>query len=163
MIDIYDSEAIVKIYRLLAKKCDALDKFINNHAVYFSNNVLEGGALDVCNNIIELMTRKNKLINLKIIVDGAINNLSDKDKQIIYTKINYKISMAELCLLLDIKERTAFRRIEHAYEGLTQEINKSKYLHKLENIINQEDWILKIREEVKGRRLAYKTNEINNL
>ena len=30
MIDIYDSEAIVKIYRLLCKKCDAIDKFISN-------------------------------------------------------------------------------------------------------------------------------------
>ena len=163
MIDIYDSEALIKIYRLLAKKCDALDKFINNNAVYFSNNTLESSSLDVCNNIIELMERKNKLINLKIIIDGAISSLPLKDKQVVFTKIKYKISMDEFCKLLDLKERTAFRRIEHAYAGLCEALNKSKYLNKLEKIIDEEEWIFNIREEVKGRRLAYKSVETNSL
>ena len=79
MIDVYDSETLVKIYRLLKKKCEAIDKFINNHALYFGPCTAEYGSLDVCNNIIELMTRKNQLINLKIIVDSAIKTLSDKD------------------------------------------------------------------------------------
>ena len=35
MIDIYETEALIKIYRLLRKKCDAIDKFINNYALYF--------------------------------------------------------------------------------------------------------------------------------
>ena len=163
MIDIYDSEALIKIYRLLAKKCDALDKFINNHAFYFSNNTLDSGALDVCNNIIELMERKNKLINLKIIIDGAISSLADKDKQVVFAKINYKISMDEFCKLLDLKERTAFRRIEHAYLSLSEALNRSRYLNKLENIIDNEEWICNIREEVKGRRLAYKSGETSSL
>ena len=80
MIDIYDSETLIKIYGLLSKKCAAIDKFIQNHAFYFGPCTAEYGAADVCNNIIDLMTRKNQLINLKIIIDGAIKKLSDKDK-----------------------------------------------------------------------------------
>ena len=81
MIDIYDSEAIIKIYRLLNKNCEAIDRFINNHALYFGTNSYEFGALDVCNNILDLMSRKNQLKNLKLIVDReeAITNFVPKE------------------------------------------------------------------------------------
>lgn len=156
MIDIYDSETLVRIYRFLNKKCEAIDKFIQNHALYFGPCTAEYGALDVCNNIIELITRKNQLINLKIIIDGAIKTLSDKDKKILFIKMNYNLQMAEICGVLDLKERTAFRHIEKAFENLTQALNNSKYAKKLERIINSEDWICDIKEEVRDRRLAFK-------
>ena len=107
MIDIYDSEALVKIYRLLKKKCDAIDKFIENHALYFGPYSSDYGSLDVYNNIIELMTRKNQLINLKIILDKAIQTLNDKDKKILLIKINYNLQINEICGILELKERTA--------------------------------------------------------
>ena len=160
MIDIYDSETLVKIYRLLRKKCEAIDKFINNHALYFGPCTADFGSLDVCNNIIELMTRKNQLINLKIIVDNAIKKLSDNDKKILFIKMNYNLQMSEICGVLDLKERTAFRRIEKAFENLTDTLNKSKYASKLEKIIDSEDWIQDIKEEVKERRMSFKTKVV---
>ncbi len=161
MIDIYDSEALVKIYRLLRKKCEAIDKFIQNHALYFGPCTAEYGSLDVCNNIIELMTRKNQLINLKIILDKAIETLNENDKKILYIKMNYSIKMNEICGILELKERTAFRRIEKAFEHLTDALNSSKYCLKLLKIIKNEDWIQDIKEEVKERRLSFRAvNEL---
>lgn len=160
MIDIYDSEALIKVYRFLKKKCDAIDKFIQNHALYFGPCTAEYGSLDVCNNIIELMTRKNQLINVKIILDNAIKNLDAKDKKVLFIKMNYNISMGEFCGILELKERTAFRRIERAFENLTDELNKSKYHDKLAKIIRGEDWIESIKEEVKERRLAFKCKSL---
>ena len=157
MIDVYDSEAIIKIYRLLKKKCEAIDRFINNHAMYFVSSSAEFGSEDVCNNIIELMTRKNQLINLKIIVDSAIKTLAEKDKQILFIKMNYNISMNEICGILELKERTAFRRIERAFFNLCEALNRSKYCEKLERILNAEQWINDIREEVRNHRLAYRS------
>lgn len=157
MIDVYDSEAIVKIYRLLKKKCEAIDRFINNHALYFGTNSYEFGSLDVCNNILDLMARKNQLINLKIIVDGAIHNLSEKDKQILFIKMNYNLSTDEICGILELKERTAFRRIEHAFLSLADALNNSKYCSRLERILFNEQWIKDVKETVKEHRLAYRT------
>lgn len=157
MITNYDSEAIVKIYRMLSKKCDAIDRFINNHACYFGPCTEEFGASDVCNNIIDLITRKNQLINLKIIVDNAINKLPPKDKKVLLIKMHYSISINEICGILNLKERTAFRRIEQAFENLADALNRSKYAEKLERIINNEEWICAIREDVRDRRLAYHT------
>ena len=159
MIDIYDSEAIVKIYRLLTKKCEAIDRFINNHALYFGTNSSEFGSLDVCNNILDLMARKNQLINLKLIVDSAISKLNEKDKQVLFIKMNYNLSMDEICGILDLKERTAFRRIEHAFSNLAFALNNSKYCNRLERILFKEQWIKDVKESVKEHRLAYRTLE----
>ena len=156
MIDIFDSETIVKVYRMLTKKCAAIDAFIKNHALYFGPCTEEYGALDVCNNIIDLMTRKNQLINLKIIVDTALQTLNDEDRKLLLLKMNYTISMDELRGILELKERTAFRRVERAISNLTIALNKSKYADKLERILNNEDWIVNMRTEVKDRRMSYR-------
>ena len=160
MIDVYDSEALIKIYRLLRKKCEAIDKFIDNHALYFGPCTAEYGALDVCNNIIELMTRKNQLINLKIILDKAIQTLNEKDKKILFIKMFYNLQMNEICGILELKERTAFRRIERAFENLAEALNNSKYYNKLCKILNNEDWILDIRDEIKDRRMSFRYKSI---
>lgn len=157
MIDIFDSEAIVKVYRLLNKKCNAIDTFIKNHAYCFSANTYEYSAVDVCNNIIDLMTRKNQLINFKIIVDSAIKKLNEEDKKILYIKMNYSISMEEFCAILHFKERTAFRRIERAFKDLADSLNNSKYIDKLTHIMSHEEWISSVKQEVKERRMAFKS------
>lgn len=157
MIDIYDSETLVKIYRLLNKKCEAIDNFIKRHAFNFGSCSAEFSTEDVCNNIIELITKKNQLINLKIIVDNAVKELNENDKKLIFMKMNYSLSMEELCSVLELKERTAFRRIERAMLNLANALNHSKYLDKLITIMNEEVWISKLREDVRTRRMAYRT------
>lgn len=155
MIDVYDSEAMIKVYRLLSKKCDAIDRFINNHAMYFSMSD-EYGTLDICENIIELMDRKNQLINLKLIIDKSVAGLSDNDKKILYLKMNYNLSMSNICAILDVKERTAFRRLEHAFLSLADAINSSTYVDLATKIIHSEDWIDSAREDIKEYRLSFK-------
>ena len=64
--------------------------------------------------------------------------------------------MNEICGILELKERTAFRRIEKAFEHLTEALNASKYYYKLTKIIEDEEWIQDIKEEVKERRMAFR-------
>lgn len=159
MINIYECEALVKIYSTLDKKCNIIDKFINNHAFYCGPYSDEYSAVDVYNDILDLIERKNKLINIKLIIDNAVKNLSENDKKVLFIKLNYNISMHELCALLNLKERTAFRRVERAFENMTDKLNQSKYALKLEHIIENEAWINRICENVKLRRLSFKGNQ----
>ncbi len=166
MLNIYDSEAIIKIYRLLQKRCDVIDRFIKNHAYYFGPYTEEYGAVEIYNSIIELMERKNQLINLKIIVDSAVSKLGDNDRKILLIKMKYNLSMVEICGILELKERTAFRRIEQAFSHLTDELNRSNYIDKLYDIIEKEEWIVNIRHNVMERRQAYRSEQlglVNNL
>jgi len=160
MIDIFDSETLIKVYRMLSKKCEAIDNFVKEHAIYFGPYTLEYGAEDVYTNIIDLITRKNQLINLKIIIDNTVSKLPANDRKVLLIKMNYNITMAEICAVLELKERTAFRHIERALTNLTVLLNKSKYVNKLEKILNEEDWIFSIREEVKERRIAFKSGKV---
>ena len=64
--------------------------------------------------------------------------------------------MSEICGILELKERTAFRHIEKAFEHLADALNNSKYYVKLVKIINNEEWIQDIKAEVKDRRLAFR-------
>ncbi len=157
MIDIYDCEALVKVYRLLEKRCAIIDKFINNHAYYCGPYSEEYSAVDVYNDILDLIERKNQLINIKLIMDEAIKRLPCADKKVVYAKLNYNISMAEFCGILNLKERTAFRRIEHAFDSLANEINRSRYIDKLTGIIEHQEWIKGVRQDVKQRRQAFKS------
>lgn len=163
MINIFDGEAMIKIYRTLQKRCDVIDKFINNHAYYFGPCTAEYGALDVYDSIMDLMAKKNELINLKIIIDDAISKLDDCDKKVLFIKMNYNISINEMCGVLELKERTAFRRIERAFANFSQALNASRYVSKLEKILNSQEWICRIREEVKDRRLSFKPIAVSSL
>ena len=66
----------------------------------------------------------------------------------------------EICGILQIKERTTFRRIERAFENLAQALNESKYCSKLVKIIDNEEWIKDIKHDVRERRLSFKCKEI---
>ena len=116
----------------------------------------EFGSIEVFNNIIDLMARKNQLINLKIIVDRAIKPLNENVKRVLFIKMNYNISMSELCGILEMKERTAFRWVERAFADLTNALNHSQYREKLKQILQDESWIKQIHDSVRERREAYK-------
>ena len=161
MFDIYDSETIIKVYRMLKKKCDAIDKFIMNHSMYYGPDSGEFGAIEVYENIINLMARKNQLINLKIIVDNAVKALCENEKRVLFIKMNYNITMDELCGILDMKERTAFRWVERAFADLTAALNNSPYCQKLEKILQSESWIKQINDSVRNRREAYKLRVVS--
>ena len=49
----------------------------------------------------------------------------------LFIKMNYDLSMEEICGVLEIKERTAFRRLEHAYLNFAVALNNSKYVFDL--------------------------------
>ena len=156
MIDVYDSEALVKIYRHLNKKCNYIDNYINNYAFNYGANCCEFDSEDICNSIINLMARKNQLINLKIIVDSAVKLLNKKEKKIIMLKMNYNLTMDDLCKVLDLKERTAFRHFKQALANLADALNESKYYNKLIEIMKNEMWIGELKEDIRLRRLSYK-------
>ena len=93
------------------------------------------------------------------IIDGNIGYINGSPK-VLFIKMHYTISMDELCAVLELKQRTAFRRLEQAYRNLCVVLNESKYIDKLEKIVHMEDWICSIREEIKIRRMAYKCSSV---
>ncbi len=161
MIDIYDCEAIIKCYRYLEMKCEAIDKSINSNALYYGPSLSEFGAEDVLNTIMNLIERKNKLINMKVILDNAVKSLDDLDRQILYIKMHYSLSIGEICGILGTYDRNVFRRCERAFGNLAKILNTSSYAEKLSKMLDTEVWISAVRSNIRERHLSYNT-AINN-
>jgi hypothetical protein len=148
MLDINDAKVLISAYRFIEKNCDLINEFVYKHATNFGPAPEYCSTYDVANNIIDLMERKNRLINLKLIIDELVTELNNADKLIILSKMRFNLSMKSFCQLFQMSStRTAFRRIQSALEHFTMHANNSPYKEKLEYLLDNEHWIVAMRRE----------------
>ena len=148
MLVINDAKVLISAYRLIEKNCDLINEFVYKHAINFGPSPEYCTTYDVTNNIINLMERKNRLINLKLIMDEIVSGLSYDDKVVILAKMRFDLSMKSFCRVLEMPSvRTAFRRVQAALEHFTMHLNNSKYKEKLEYLLDNEEWIMSLRAD----------------
>ena len=146
MLVINDAKVLISAYRFIEKNCDLINEFVYKHAINFGPSPECCTTYDVTNNIINLMERKNRLINLKLIIDDLVSTLNQTDKLIILAKMRFDLSMKSLCEMFQIPSlRTAFRRVQSALEHFTRHANNSCYKEKLEYLLDNEHWIITMR------------------
>lgn len=149
MLDISDGKTLISAYKFIERTCNAIDEFIFKHAINYGPDPDVSSTYDVVNNIVDLMERKNKLIKLKQIIDDSIRSLNELDKKILILKMRFRISVKNLQAILKMSsERTAFRKIENALTSFTKRLNESKYAKDVEDLIENEGWILKIKHSL---------------
>lgn len=148
MLLIDDVKVLISAYRLIEKNCNLINEFVYNHAINFGPSPEYCSTYDVTNNIINLIERKNRLINLKLMLDELVSELNKNDRLIILSKMRFNLSMKSFCQLFQMSSvRTAFRRIQTALEHFTLHANNSPYKEKLEYLLDNEHWIVAMRRE----------------
>lgn len=146
---INDSKTLITAYRWIEKHCGLLDEFVYKQAINFGPSPEFCSTYDVTTNIIDLIERKNRLINLKLIIDELIEGLNIQDKKIILARMRYNLNMETFCKLMSIPSlRTGFRQINKALQHFTIHANNSPYKEKLEHILREEYWISNIRKNM---------------
>lgn len=149
MLNLEDSKTLISAYRFIEKNCDLIDEFVYRHSINFGPSPEYYSTFDVANNIIDLIERKNRLINLKLMIDQLIDALSIEDKKIILAKMRYNLSMRTISKMFEIPSlRTAFRRMNKALQNFTMQANNSRYRDRLEHVIDDEYWISNIRKSI---------------
>ena len=155
MLVIEDSKVLISAYRFIEKNCDLINEFVYRHAINFGPSPEYCSTYDVTNNIIDLIERKNRLINMKLILDEVVMELKTNDKLIILAKMRFDLSMKSLCQVFEIPSmRTAFRRVQMALEHFTMHINNSKYKEKLEYLLDNEEWIMSMRQDLLEKNVS---------
>ncbi|MBQ7797818.1 MAG: hypothetical protein IJ371_01700 [Clostridia bacterium] len=148
MLDINDAKVLISAYRFIEKNCDLINEFVYKHAINFGPSPEYCSTYDVTNNIINLIERKNRLINFKLIIDELVNSLDNQDKLIILSKMRFNLSMQSFCQIFDMPSvRTAFRRVQTALEHFLRRANNSPYREKLEYLLDNEGWIIALRHK----------------
>ena len=156
MLDINDAKVLISAYRFIEKNCDLIIEFVYKHAINFGPSPEYCSTYDVTNNIINLIERKNRLINLKLIIDELVEGLDKQDREIIIAKLRYDLSIKSFCQMFDMPSvRTAFRRIQTAVERFTRRANTSPYKQKLEYLLDNENWIIALRREIMKTQEVY--------
>lgn len=147
MLIMEDVKTLISAYRFIENNCELIDEFVYKHAVNFGPSPEYYSTFDVTNNIIDLMERKNRLINFKLMIDELVNSLSVEDRMIIIAKMRYNLSMVSMCKVLKLPSlRTAFRKMKTALENLQQIVNNSRYKQRFEYMLNNEGWIANLKK-----------------
>lgn len=125
----YWSKSALSVYRYLETMSKSIDKIVldlgkssNNHEI--SNYQT---TYSQTNKILKLMDRKRKLINLKVIVENGLANLSKESRRILTLFYIDGITANYISQLLGISIRTFFRQKLKALEEFCKEIGESGY------------------------------------
>ena len=120
-------KAILNIYRYLEPMADAIDRQIKTKT--YEPEVSFGCNMNsLAKEIIALTERKIGLINIKVFVDKAVSKLNENNRKIIMLRFIDKVQPKEIATLLNISERTFFRRAKAAFDSFCRMIE-------IENVI----------------------------
>ena len=108
----YWSKSSLSIYRYLESMAKTVDKTILNTGANSNNEGLQKyqSTYFQTNQMIELIERKRKLINLKVAVEDALARLSTNDKRLLVLSYVDGVTSVIIAQIMGISLRTFFRR-----------------------------------------------------
>ncbi|MBQ8430494.1 MAG: hypothetical protein IJX26_00915 [Clostridia bacterium] len=154
MLDLNDVKVLISAYKYIERTCQAIDNFIFKHAINYGPDPEISSTENVLNHIIDLMERKNSLINLKQIIDENIKSMPVLDRQILIIKMKYRTSIKNLQAILKIaSERTTFRRIGNAINNFMLKLEKSGHAEYIKSMLESENLFINFKRTVASATL----------
>ncbi len=138
------SKTVLSVYRYLEALSKALDNLIIKKSVnsMFYTNSRGISAYDCASEIIELTQRKINLINIKVLVEDALNKLSFEHKRILMLCYVDGLKTSEITKLMGCVERTYFRKKDEALVGFGKAIKCMGIDERaLDEMFGKEKWL----------------------
>lgn len=136
-------KTLIGLYRHLKTMANSIDNLIKRIGVnsVYNHSVYNSTLLD-SNKIIELTERKIKIINLKVVIEKALNKIKPIDLNILSLFYIDGLSQKSVQEVLKISERTFFRRKEIAIARFSQQLSSLGFdANKLNKYLQNESWI----------------------
>lgn len=116
-------KTILSVYNLLPMITNSLDKLIMKKAEN-SMSLIMGDTVENCSReIIELTEQKISLINLKVLLDNSLGELSENNARLIMMRFVDGINCEDCIKILKIDKRTFFRRLAVALDNFCKVFN----------------------------------------
>ncbi len=154
-------KTLISIYRFLPAIAEAIDNLIKKKTInsIYCNSNFQSSTYEIANSVIELTERKVKLINIKVVLEKAINNLKPNDKKLLVLYYVDNIDKFEIMNIFKISQRTFFRRKELALKSLGKQLSLLGYNHKkLKKYLSSEHWLI----NTYNKYAAYYFNKSNS-
>lgn len=154
-------KTLVSVYSIFDDWCKRLDEAIFRTAVSYSYSSYKPTGEEVCNRIMDNMEKKNRIINIKLIIDRAAKRLKPR----LYTVFNYckdqrKLSVIEMRKELNLQDRTSFRVLERLYEELVKSFNEDELAYILKFANSYQPFLIRY-YECKGKMIALRAGVKN--
>ena len=153
----YWSKSTLSIYRYLSTMSKSMDKLIIANSTNSNSVMLQKYQTThyQANKIIDLIDRKRKIVNLKVIVDDVVSKLSKSDRRIITLVFFDGVKSEIASQLLGVSLRTFFRRKVNALKqfamvlqalGYDEEFFESEYAY--------EKWFMSVYDNCVSRNAS---------
>lgn len=141
------ARTMLSVQRHLGRVARKIDEIIMKKAtasVYVtSKNLMEQSSENVSNFILNMSESKVNLINLNTICVSGLKGIDKVSAKILILKHIDGQSGAEISKLLNLSDRTYYRRLNTAYENLALWLRKNKYTPEFfEKHFSKEGWIM---------------------
>lgn len=164
-------KTIISVQRYLERVTKAIDSLITKKALasafVSSKNLTEQSAESVANALIELSERKVNLINLNVICFNALKEIDRLSAKILILKFVDCLPSAEIASILEISDRTFFRKLNLAYDHFEGWLKRNNFTKEyFENKFKKEGWIMEIfytNKEKDDKKDVLQKNFINSV
>ena len=117
------AKTILSTYKYLDRVAEAIDKLVKQEALnsfYFSGlNQSKNAVMPVADRIINLIERKKKLINIKVLADKSLMECDRGAAQILIERYMDGDTSQEIALRHNLNVRTYFRHLISAEENFS--------------------------------------------
>lgn len=141
------AKTLLIAYKYLGTLCRGFDKEINslaNNSMYIGGNWNDRqSVIYISNKILELTQKKMDFINIKVLVEKTLKNINTTYAKLLILKYIKELNANTVCNLLNMSERTFFRKLNNAVNEFSYALVKIGYSHKKLNTLYSDDLFIK--------------------
>ena len=159
----YWSKSTLTIYKYLSTMSNSIDRIIEENSKCSNSVVLQRYQTTQyqANKIIDLIDRKRKMVNLKVIAEDVVSRLKKTDRRIITLVFFDGVKSEIVAEMMGISLRTFFRRKSNALNQFTLVLEALGYdAEFFESEYSYENWFMSIYNNCLSK--DYQADEILN-
>lgn len=154
------------IFRWLERLTKAIDDYvlIRGTSCYYKNlsSITLCSTTKVVNDITGLMNKKINLINIKILIEKMLQNLSSDHARFVVAKYVDNHTFEETAQILEVSTRTALRWNLVVLEKCGKYLKSLGYTDaKLKDLIGHEKWVLAVAKKLKQEDMIKHTKKLS--
>lgn len=139
------SKTILSVYKYLEALSKSLDNLILKKSVnsMFYHNGRGGGTYELANEILLLTERRINLINLKVIIENALERLALNERKLLMLFFVDNVRTDKIAELMGCCDRTFFRKKNEAVNSFSKAIIANGITkEKLNEMFGKEKWLM---------------------
>ena len=143
------AKTILYVHKYLERITEGIDKLVEREAMnsYYYNSTRDNDVAKVANRIIELTERKKRLINLKVLIEKGLKDISSVQSQILIARYINQQPCESIAERFEMPMRTFFRRLAQSEDSFSNTLSRYGFNEeKLTDYLKGENWIFDVYE-----------------